>query len=372
MTRLASPLPLMAGLVMAMGMGCATPSTADEPIREWKYQQKIAVHTAARGDFNSALKLIDQALKEARRRLGPLHPSLLDPLSDRITLYRMLGKYNQAQQDAQWGLALAKQFGTLAQQARAGLNLAALHIDMGRFAEASVLLFEPGIPLPPKSHWKVELYASQARLLREQGRFEDATGPLDKAMKAFENKEENARAWENLQLETADDYFAYGNTAQAMELYQAVLDQRSARMSPKHVDRAAALEGLARCHKKLGKVREADNFYKQALALRVRTLGPNRWQSIPYLHPAGLLYLEMGDYKKSAAMLLRVARIHAKSQGKGHPAVATVSLSVAKAYDGIKKEKAARREREAALKIFEAALGKNHPRTRAAQKLLNN
>ena len=351
-------------ICLAALVGCAATGIAEEPIYDWLYKRKIAMHAAQRGEFDEAAMKLDQSVLQAEARLGRMHPAQVSLLHDRVAVYRYLGRFADALDDARWALALARRSGNEEDRAASRAVLASVLIDLGDMDAARAALGEEpaGLDSTVLRQW----FEALARLHQENGQPALQVTVLEKVLGTY-SSDSAPESREAATLAMGAALLEAGQPGKAEALYQAVLDARNARLPDLHVDRAAALEGLARC-----RPAQAVQLRRQAENLRRRTLGPARWESLEYLLPAGLLYLEMGDAKKAAPLLAKVTRVHEKHQGKNHPATAAARFNLARAYEAMGKKKAALRERQAALSILEKSLGPDHPRTRAARATLQH
>jgi serine/threonine-protein kinase len=90
------------------------------------------------GDTAAAMRGLDGAMDHLREHVGPRHPLAVNILRSRCALRREQGDAARAEQDCQEALALALQLH--GSDSRAGIDarrqLAALHVDQGRYAQA--------------------------------------------------------------------------------------------------------------------------------------------------------------------------------------------------------------------------------------------
>jgi len=68
--------------------------------------QYAAYQRVQSGSLNDALAASKDALKTAENRYGPTHPTVVPLLVDLATLYRIMGRYEEAESSLKWGLAI--------------------------------------------------------------------------------------------------------------------------------------------------------------------------------------------------------------------------------------------------------------------------
>jgi serine/threonine-protein kinase len=98
----------------------------------------LAALQADTGDNDAAMRGFNDAMSYLQKHVGARHPLAVSILRNRCALHRTLGDARHAETDCQNALALAMQLH--GGDSRAGIDarrqLAALHVDQGRYAEA--------------------------------------------------------------------------------------------------------------------------------------------------------------------------------------------------------------------------------------------
>ncbi len=158
----------------------------------WENYMAAATKAYQQGNYPEAEKQLGAALKEAEG-FGPQDPRLATNLNNLGELYRLQGRYAEAEQHYKWALAvLEKALRPAHPQVATSLNnLAALYHAQGRYAGAeqlykrSLAIKEKALgPDHPSVAATLENYVA---LLREVGRTDDAD-KMEARAKAIRNK----------------------------------------------------------------------------------------------------------------------------------------------------------------------------------------
>ena len=134
-----------------------------------------------------------------------------------------------------------------------------------------------------------------------------------------------------------------------------------ARFGVDHVNYSTALGMMARVYQKQGNYREAEGFYKRALAIREKALGQSHPGLNPFLNNLADVYQSLRKYGEAEELLNRALAIKEKALGQSHPDVALALTNLANAYQRQHKYEQAEGLYKRALAIREKALGPSHP-----------
>lgn len=282
-----------------------------------------------------------------RQRLGRSHPgppkggttNRSDPdlirlrvqsLGDLGTLYRVQGRYDEAEPLFRQGLELAeKAFDPDDLEVSTGLNnLAVLYKYMGRFAEAGPL-------------------------------YQRALSIIEKALGS--EHREVATIYHNLGgLEHAS-----GNFARGEPFARRSVAIREKALGPDHPEVAADVAALAALLDGQKKFAEAEGLYRRALRVFERVHGPEHYEIAINLNNLAALYQATNRASKAEALYARALAIKEKLLGSDHPDVAMTLNNLAVFYKSQKRYAQSESLYGRALAIFEKALGPKHPNVAA-------
>jgi tetratricopeptide (TPR) repeat protein len=182
------------------------------------------------GKLAQAEPLYREAIAVIETELGPHHPSLIEPVNSLASLYFDLGRYTPARELAERSLALARQYGTPAQRARITANVAAAYQAIGDLDKAGSLFHEALASMPDQ----------------------------DSADAAFIHNNIGL-------LELAPD-----SIHRALSIWRKTLP-------PTHPVLALSTGNLARTYGLTGHHHEADQLWKEAIAMAEASLGPRHY-----------------------------------------------------------------------------------------------
>jgi CHAT domain-containing protein/Tfp pilus assembly protein PilF len=210
-------------------------------------------------------------------------------------------------------------------------NLARLLQEQGRYEEAEPLnrrdLAIKEKVLGPE-HPDVALSLNNlAVLLKLQGRYAEAE-PLYRRALVIQLKSHGP--------EHPDVAYVLNNMATLREaqrryidaapLFLRALTMREKALGPDHPLVAASLNNLAALRVAQGLYEDADPLYRRALSIQEKTLGPEHPDVATSLNNLGFLLQKMGRYSEAESLYRRALAIREKSLGPEHPDVA-ISLS---------------------------------------------
>ena len=136
-----------------------------------------------------------------------------------------------------------------------------------------------------------------------------------------------------------------------------------------HPDSAASLNNLARIGSELGQYREAAILHQRALEVEESTLDPNDPRIASSLNNLAAVYIKQGKHAKALPLLQRALTISEAALGSDHPNVAIILDNLGGLYSYEREHSEAERCYQRALEIEERVLGSDHPQLAAS---LNN
>ena len=124
---------------------------------------------------------------------------------------------------------------------------------------------------------------------------------------------------------------------------------------------ATSLNNLAALYDDQGRYSEAEPYYKRALAIWEKALGPEHPQVAQTLNNLAALYYTKGQYVEAEPLFKRALALVEKALGPDHPHVATSVNNLAELYQAQGKYAEAEPLLQRSLAIREKALGPQHP-----------
>ena len=252
-------------------------------------------------------------------------------------------------------------------------NLASLHLELVRYAEAE-LLFKRALvvgesELGPDHISLGSPLNNLASLYKELGRYADAE-PLFKRSLAIQEKALGAEHPEvgllldNLAQLRSDQ----GRDTEAEPLYRRSLAIRERTLGLDDPAVGRSLNNLAQVYRAQGRYDESERLYARALSISEKTLGVEHLGVAALLNNIGVLHTLQRRYAEAELRLRRALAIEEKALGD-HPVVAGSLDSLAELYRVTGRGKEAESLYERSLAIREKALGANH---RNVAQSLNN
>jgi tetratricopeptide (TPR) repeat protein len=246
--------------------------------------------------------------------------------------------------------ALADALGYLAESLRA----------QGRYKEAEAL-FVRALELGPGDPSTV--LSNLAGLHRDANRYGEALVLLSRALAIEEARDppvlaELVALWNN----TAELYRFQGDLREAEQYYRKAVAGAREAFGPAHPRYGTMLSQLAELLREAGRVGEAEPLYRDALSLKSRALGPDH-PSVAHTHEGlGRMLSSVGRLDAAEAELRASLRIRETRLGPRHPECALARLAVAELLDGLP---ARRLEAQALLDSLIADLGSSPAEARA-------
>jgi tetratricopeptide (TPR) repeat protein len=363
-----------------------------------------------RGRYADAEAFLGRALRIREKTIVENHPDLAISLSSLARLYRVLGRYSEAEPLYMRALKIQKDL--IPEQpnlATSLYGLGKLYAKQGRYREAEPLYqqawnirektLKPEHPdLADSLYALAELDEIQGRYsksehlylralnIREKvlgARHPDVARSLNSLAGLYRTKSQYAKAEPLYQRaltirETAlgsehpdvarslnsltDLYRDQGEYAKAEPLCQRALAILEKALGQEHPDVAISLDGLAGLYRTRGDYAKAELLYQRGMVIREKALGPGHLEVASSLDNLGALYRIQGQYAKAESLCQRALMIREKAAlGPEHPVVARSLNSLADLYRDQGQYAKAKPLYERALIIFEKALGLEHP-----------
>ncbi len=143
---------------------------------------------------------------------------------------------------------------------------------------------------------------------------------------------------------------------------------RLAAFGPNHPSLATAENNLGSCHRLAGRYEESVAFYAQALQKYGRTRAHGR--ASVALNNLALTLGKQGRVAEAENLHKRALALSVRTQGYGSPNQAKFSRDLAKLYLSVGREQEAQKLLEQATRWFRASFGPDHPEVLETRKLL--
>lgn len=327
----------------------------------------VAEPDRARGEAITAREILDSGAVRLDRELAG-QPAVQARLMRTIGgVYMQLGLYDEAERLLDRSLAIRE---SLPGDNRAAISasltsLGALYDDQGRYARAestlvrAIALARQSDPAEVDLAWALQ---SLSEAYRSEGRYQesDSVARLRLDMLQQELGSDHKDVTEQLWTMAASQA-EQGKPAAAESLFRQVLASRLRTEGPNSTGTAAALSGLASSLFEQGEFVEADSLYRQALAVKIRTYGPDHMQTGVDHYNLGNVATELRKYDEALREYGRAQEIFEKGLGPEHPYVGAVLTARATALTQMKRSAEAVPLLEQALVIREKTLSPDHP-----------
>ena len=172
-------------------------------------------------------------------------------------------------------------------------------------------------------------------------------------------KESTAKLFYNI----AGVYQAQGDYTKALEYYKKALEIREKVLGPEHPDTATVYNNIALVYGGQGDYAKALEYYKKALEIREKVLGLKHPDTAATYNNIAGVYWAQGDHAKALEYYKKALEIREKVLGPEHPDTATTYNDTAGVYQVEGDHTKALEYYKKALEIREKVLGSKHPDT---------
>lgn len=248
------------------------------------------------GDYENALSTARRAL-EVAEQLGPEHPDTARALNNLASIYRIQGKYFEAEPLYFRAITIREKIcGADHPQTAESLNsLAALYKDTGEYSKASELF-------------------KRALTIRQ---------------KVFgENNPDTATTINNL----AGIYEAMNAYGLAIPLYESALSIFERIRGTEHQDTARSLNNLAWAYVAIGEHQKAKDLYLRSLAIIEKVYGLEHRDYARGLNNLAYVLQVEAKYTEAIALYQRSLKIREQELGAYHPSIAISLCNLAGLY----------------------------------------
>ncbi|MUH01065.1 tetratricopeptide repeat protein [Scytonema sp. UIC 10036] len=292
------------------------------------------------GDLKQAVIVAKQAIMLAQSTKNTEHPVYCDSINNLAELYRMQGRYSEAEPLYQQALKTRKRlFGEEHIDVAQSLNnLAALYVSQGYYSQAEQYFFlslNLWKRLLGDEHSQVLTVLNNiAEVYREQGRYQDAENlylQIIKIQKKNPNEYEAHEIWRTLN-NLAALYESQGRYQDAENKYLEAIDKIKRLQDSEHHDVAVSLNNLAVLYDSQGRYSQAEEKFLQALAICKKLLGDDHPYIASTLNNIAANYKEQGRYLEAEKKYIEALTMRKSVFGDEHPEVATSLSNLAEIY----------------------------------------
>ncbi len=165
----------------------------------------------------------------------------------------------------------------------------------------------------------------------------------------------------------ADLTHSLGEYEKAIQYYEQALANDLKSLGEDHPNVAINRNNLGAAWDSLGQYKKAIDYYEQALASDLKTYGEDHPGVAIDRNNLGMAWHALGEYKKAIVYLELALASDLKTFGEDDPQVATYRNNLAGAWYALGEYKKANAYLEQALASFEKVLGANHPNTQGVR-----
>ncbi|PFX12588.1 Nephrocystin-3 [Stylophora pistillata] len=163
-----------------------------------------------------------------------------------------------------------------------------------------------------------------------------------------------------------------GETDQAKDYYKRALEIRLKKVGPDHVDVAATYNNLGSLHSDLGETDQAKDYYKRALEIRLKKLGPDHVDVAASYNNLGSLHSDLGETDQAKDYYKRALEIRLKKLGPDHVDVAASYNNLGTLHSDLGEIDQAKDYHKRALEIHLKKLGPDHVKVAASYNNLGS
>ncbi|WP_434418236.1 tetratricopeptide repeat protein [Nannocystis pusilla] len=331
-------------------------------------QNEALVH-ASRGEYELALKEMEQALAIREELLGPDHPTVAVALDVIGGIHRTRESLDAALAAQTRALAIRRE-ALGADHPAVGVsanNLGLLEQQRGNY-DAALPLLEEAVAVAEHALGPDDLEVGTAlnnlgRLQHVRGRYAEARALLTRALAIREARLgpsdlDVAVTLQNLGLLDLLE----GDRLKARELLQRVLKIRERKLDEAHPEVVAILDSLGTLNYRIGSYAEAQALHERALAIQQRMLPAGHPDIASSLRNLALVSAARGEREQALAQASEAAAMAEKALGPSHPDLAPL-LNTLGMLQRRSDPAAAVATLERALAISARARGRKHPAT---------
>ncbi|MEV6072048.1 tetratricopeptide repeat protein [Nocardia sp. NPDC052001] len=328
-------------------------------------------------EITRSITLIEPAVTDCERILGPEHPNTLGARSNLAHAYQSAGRLDKAIPLHESALANGELILGPDDPETLGFrnNLANAYQSAGRLDEA-IPLHESAVADGERIFGP--LHAITLAASNSLAHAYLSAGRLDKAIVLYESTlvirqrilgpddPETLASRNNL----ANAYQSAGRLKEAISAHESTLTDRERILGPDHPHTLASRNNLANAYQSAGRLKEAISAHESALADGERLLGPEDPETLAFRNNLAYAYQSARRLGEAIALYESTLVDRERILGADHPDTLASRNSLASAYESAGRLDEAIALRESTLVDRERILGPDHPRTLASRNNL--
>jgi serine/threonine protein kinase/tetratricopeptide (TPR) repeat protein len=270
--------------------------------------------TALDGELAAAEPLFRRALELRRALLGPEHPDVAVSLNSLALVLHEQGAYDEAEPLYRQALERAGRLlgADDAQTVKTRANLALLQLDRGELADAEALFrraLDGWRTLTGADELRAEVLDGLARTLTARGRLDEAEVRAREALALRRRLYDERHPVRARDLAHLGDIVRRRDPSAAEPLIAEALARRRERLGEDNAETAESLAILAALRADQGRLDEAEDLYRRAIATYRRALGPRHPMGAPPLLALGRLLATRGECSSARPWLEQAAAL---------------------------------------------------------------
>ncbi|MBT9588146.1 tetratricopeptide repeat protein [bacterium] len=338
------------------------------------------------GRSTQAAEAYSQALTVWEKLLGPEHEDVLRRLNNLVVLYRLYGKFAQAEPLYQriLGLHTEGEHPNPGDAAQDYCNLALLHAAQGKYDQAeqglnkALKLLESVPDSQADQAWTLDQLGD---VLAQQSRYADGLLRLTQAQQKWQQGlgAEHPDLCVNLEL-LGRLHYRQGHWAEAEDCYRQSLALKERFLGPLHRESICVLGSVAEAVRAAGRQDESRSLHREVILRREKAAaqgdddrdsdqesssggryGKAKLEAQQYAHQAAGPARVYKRYQEAEHLYLRALFAREQALGPNHPDIAYALGDLSELYKRHRKFEAALELGQRTLALRKSALGNLHP-----------
>ncbi|KAK3376988.1 hypothetical protein B0T24DRAFT_665831 [Lasiosphaeria ovina] len=167
----------------------------------------------------------------------------------------------------------------------------------------------------------------------------------------------------NLLINTADSIHILGNYSEAEQLYRQTLALQTKVLGSEHPDTLCTILGIANAVSNQGNYSEAEQLYRQTLVLQTKVLGSEHPDTLRTMNNLAAAVGDQGNYSEAEQLYRQTLALQTKVLGSEHPDTLRTMLGIANAVSDQGNYSEAEQLYRQTLALQTKVLGSEHPDT---------
>ena len=325
------------------------------------------------GSWNEAEKILDEAIDERKKLLGPDHPATIDTMRGLAATYFEQGRWDEAEKLQVDVMDLRKaQLGPDHLDTLSVMHdLASTYLNQGRWVEAEKLQVEVmnarKEKLGPEHPSTLITMDNLASTYLFQGKWNEAEKLQVHVMKLNEAKFGSEHPITLVTMHNlASTYWQQGKWDEAERLFEAVMSTRKAINGTDHPDTVITMNNLALTYQDLGKLDKAEKIQVDLINISKAKVGPDHPQTLSAMHNLASIYQLQERWEEAEKLQVEVINVRKAKLGSDHPDTLVNIDGLTYTYQHLGRLDEAEKLQMDVVNASKAKLGPDHPDTLTA------